>query len=149
MSAHVQSIVTAMKASVSTVVGAGWDELPFVQDLSKNNKRTSKFAYGVRPLEANPAEGNILRSIFLDHKFEIILTDSIASRGNDLEIMSSLEELYDQADEIFKVLVNSKISLPDLVIVVSEPSMLAPEIIENAKIVALRLQLKVKYRSDL
>lgn len=149
MSAHVQSIVAGMKTIIAAELGAEWQELPYSHDLSKNNKRVKKNGYGVRPLDAASAEGNILRSIFLDHKFEIILTDSVVTRNSDLEISNSLDSLYDKADELFKELVNSKVALPNLVISVSEPSIQAPEIIEAASLVALRLQLKVKYRSDL
>lgn len=155
MSNHVASIITEMKSIVATtaatitVEDGSWSELPFVHDIAKNNKRSGRYAYGVRPLDASPAENALLRTVSLDHKFEVILSDSIVSRQSDEEVETSLGILYDCADEIFKELVNSKVNLPNLVLSVSEPSVLQPEVIEASKIVAIRLQLKVKYRSAL
>lgn len=148
MSTHVASIVSGMKTLVAASLST-WEELPFVQDISKNNKRTAANAYGVRALAASESEGALLRTVTLDHTFEIILTENYVNRQSDAEIEASLNNLYDKADEIFKVLVNSKVNLPELVLSVSSPSILDPEILETAKFVALRLQLKVKYRSTL
>ena len=149
MSDYVADIITEMESIIVATVSAEWNKLPFVHDLAKNSKRTTRFAYGVRPLAANTAEGGIVRAYTLDHFFEVILTDTITNRGSDDPITTSLGILYDVADDIFKELVNSKVNLPLVVLSVSEPSMQQPEIIESAKIVALRLQLKVKYRGNL
>lgn len=149
MSTHVTSIITEMKSQIATVLGATWQELQFVQELNRNNTRTAKNAYGVRPLDASSAEGAALRTITLDHFFEIILTDALIRRKADTDVEASTGTLYDKADEIFKVLVNSKVNLPSIVLSVSEPSLSAPEIIEDANLIAVRMRVKVKYRSTL
>lgn len=149
MSTHVTSIISGIKTTVAAELGADFSELPFVQDLTKNNKRTARYGYGVRPLDANTADGGVVRAYTLDHRFEVVLTESFVNRSSDAEIEACLGRLYDKADEVFKELVNSKAGVPDVVLSVSEPSMTQPEVIEAAKIVAIRLQLKVKYRSTI
>jgi hypothetical protein len=102
----------------------------------------------VRPLDASPTQG-VNRTYNMDHRFELILGDTIARAENDSQHLTSLQTMYDAADEIFKDLVQTKIGLPTLVLNVFDPSLSEPELLDENKIVILRMQLTVKYRSSL
>lgn len=148
MSAIVQNIITQAESLASTTLGATYQRLPFVYDVTKNDVRHATLAYAVRPLSAIPAE-TVTKVYTLDHEFELILTDTIARAVSDDERRSALNTMYNKADEIFKALVNTKINLASTVLLVTSPSMSEPEFLYDHKFVVLRMQFTVKYRSAL
>jgi hypothetical protein len=148
MAAIVSDIVTAIKASCATTLGASYQELPFVYSVTENNERTARLAYGVRPLGGESASG-VNRVYTMDHRFEILLADTVARCQNDTQKSSAILTLFNKADEIFKVLVNTKISLPSTVLNVTGPSFGEPELYADNKFVVLRMQVSVLYRSSL
>jgi hypothetical protein len=78
-----------------------------------------------------------------------MLTDTIARDDSDAQRETVLNTMYNKAHEIFKDLVNQKINLASFVMNVSQPSLSEPEFIDDNKIVILRMQFVVKYRSNL
>ena len=148
MSTYVSQIITQIKAIAAAELGSTYQELPRIYDLSKLNLRTAKLAYSVRPLDASPAE-TIVRAYTLDHGFEIILTDTIARDDTDAQRETALNTMYNKADEIYKDLVNYNLNLASFVMNVSQPSFNEPEFMDDNKIVILRMQFIVKYRSNL
>lgn len=148
MATIVQDILTNVKSTASTVLGALYKELRFVYSIEKNDLRSTEKAYSCRPLSASPAE-TITRHYTLDHQFELVLTDTIGRADDDTQRFDALHVMYDKADEIFKELVNTKLGLPATVLLVTSPSMSEPEFINDNKLVILRMQFTVKYRSAL
>lgn len=148
MSNYVQQIITNVKSEAATTLGSSYQELQFVYDVEKNNYRGAYLGYGVRPLEANTADG-VVGAYTLDHGFELILTSNVARTDSDAEREDVLEVLYNKADEIFKALVNSKLGLASFVLNVFDPSISEPEFYDDSKFVVLRMQFIIKYRSNL
>lgn len=148
MSTYVSQIITQTLSVISTELGSTYQQLRYVYDLDKNDYRGRYLAYGVRPLDAVSAE-SIVRNYTLDQGFEVILTDTIARTDSDSQITTSLGTMYNKADEIFKALVNTKINLASFVLNVFDPSLNEPEYFDDQKYVVLRMQYKVKYRSQL
>lgn len=144
----VGTLVANAKTLVASTVGAGWVELPYLWDLSMNNIRTAKQGYGVRPLESNYSDG-VTRVYTMDQRLEVILTDTIARGKDDSGITTSITALFNKCDEIFKVMVNSKLSAPSYVLLVHSPSTLQPELLEKERMIVLRLQFVAKYRSSI
>jgi hypothetical protein len=144
----VEQILTETKSLMATELGGDYQELAFIYDVEKNNLRGARMAYGVRPVDASSA-ATLTRSYTLDHVFEIILTDTFARGDSDAQRETSLNTMYDKADEIFKSLVNHKINLPSTVLNVEEPSIAEPEFLDDNKLIVLRMQYVVKWRSDL
>lgn len=145
MSAIVSDILTNVSSQAATTLGATWQELQYVHDVTRNHERNLKMAYGVRPLSGVPAPESINRYYTMDHGFEIVLTDSIARQDSDTPVRTSIGTLYNKADELFKALVNTKISLPTTVLFISSPTIPEPEVIPG-KAVVVRVQFVVKYR---
>ena len=148
MSALVSNILTQTKSVISTELGATYQELPFIYDVSKNNLRRAEKAYGVRPLSALPTEG-VTKVYTLDHDFEVILSDTFARGDSDSQRETALNTMYDKADEIFKALIATKINLAATVLHVFGPTLSEPEFFDDNKMVILRMQYTVKYRSTL
>lgn len=150
MSDHVSNIVTNTKELIATTLGATYQELAHVYEVTKNNIRNAKLAYGVRSLSADPVS-TVTQTYTLDHLFEIILTDTAPRSGtSDAQLQASFMTMFNKADEIFKAMVNTKISLPLSVLNIFDPRILEPEIIDGeTKMAVLRMQVTVKYRSAL
>jgi len=148
MSAIVANIVTESKTLIATLLGAGYQELQYIYDVSKNNVRVAKLGYGVRPLGASSAE-TVNRSYTMDQGFEFVLTDTIARGADDSGITTSIWTMLDKADEIFKALIQTKINLPLVVLNIFDPSLSEPEILDEKGFVVVRMQVLVKYRSAL
>jgi hypothetical protein len=148
MATIVQNILNNVKSTAATVLGATYKELRYVYAIEKNDLRSSEKAYSCRPLSASPAE-SIVRHYTLDHQFELVLTDTVGRSDDDSQRFDILHTMYDKADEIFKELVNTKLSLSSTVLNVASPSMSEPEFINDNKLVILRMQFTVKYRSEL
>lgn len=149
MSTIVQNILTQTKSIASTTLGATYQEIPFVYELERNDIRRAALGYGVRPLNADTTEG-LVKAYTLDHNFEFIFTDAWARAGNsDSQIESAFNTMFNQCDEIFKALLNSKINLPSTVLNVQDPSISEPELLNDNKLAVLRMQYVVKYRSNL
>lgn len=148
MATIVSDIITAAESLAATTFGATYQRLVFVYDVGKNTVNQAKLAYGVRPLAAIPVDG-VMKTYTVDHTFELVLTDTIARALSDDERRSTLNTMYDKADEFFKAAVNTKLSNPNVVWVVQSPSMSEPEFLDDHKYVILRMQFVVKYRSSL
>lgn len=148
MATIVGDIIDSMKSIIATELGATYQELKYVYNVEKNNLRSMEKAYGVRPVDAATAE-SVTKAFTLDHSFEIILTDSVARTDTDVQRTDAIKVMYDKGDEIFKDFINTKIALPLVVLDVRAPSISEPEFVDDNKMVILRFQTVVKYRSNL
>ena len=128
-------------------LGSGYQKLRHVFNVEKNDLRNTRLGFRVRPLGAIPAT-TVTKTYTLDHDFELVLTDYAARTDNDLQRIESLDVMYDKADEIFKDYINSKINLADIVLLVDSPTLLEPEFVNDNKVIVLRMQFTVKWRSD-
>lgn len=145
----VGQIIDAIQSTCATATSANsFQALPFTSDVKKNNVRTARKSYGVRPLEAVNAE-TILKTYTVNHKFEVILTDVITRGADDEALETSIKLLYNMADEIFVLALKTKLGLSSVVLNVFEPSILEPELYEKEQIVVLRMQFTVKWRNTL
>ena len=145
MADTVSQILTQAKAIAAATLGTGWNELPYVLDVSKNDERRAKQGYGVRPLPANEAP-SVTNSYALDHGFELVLMGSVAKPDDESQAMTLIGTLYDKQDEIFKSMARAKLNLPGTVLLVSQPALSEPEILASGKLIALRQQFNVRYR---
>ena len=148
MATIVQNIIANAKSTAATVCGADYKELRFVYAVDKNDIRSAEKGYGIRPLPAVPAE-SITKHYTLDHQFELVLTDTIGRSDDDSQRTDALNTMYDKADEFFKSIVNTKLNLAATILNISEPSISEPEFVLDNKLVILRMQFTVKYRSAL
>lgn len=145
MAATVTSILTNVKAAALAELGSGWQEMPHVLSLEKNDERRGRKAYGARAMSAGNAP-TITNSYALDHTFEVVLMDDVPRNGDDTQAQAVIGTLYDKQDEILKRMIRTKLSLPTTVLLVSSIGLSEPEFVGDRQFVALRQQFNVRYR---
>lgn len=145
----VSDVRAAILAQMATTLGADYQKLPYVLDLERNDVRRARLGYGCRALSSSPSEAQLNRSFTLDQGFEMILANTFAADVNDDQKQSAMDAMFDKADDIMKAIVNSKLGLAPTVLFVGVPSYGEPELLRGAKLVSLRVQFIVKYRTQL
>jgi len=144
----VEQIYDAIKSEVATSLGASYQELPFVFDVSKNDLRRIKKGYGVLHKSATSAD-SVTRVYALDHSFQVIFTETNGRTNSDADAQEALNVLYDKIDEIFKGMVLRKLGLNSIVLLVFEPSIEEPEFLDDNQFLVLRFGFIVKYRQTI
>lgn len=145
MATVVQDIVNNSRTVISAQLGDTWQELRHWYDVTKADYRSGTKGYNVRPLDASE-DVTVNRFYTVDQGFELILVDTVARAQGDTERETVLFEMYNQIDEIFKDLVNTKINGTTNVLLVNGPNISEPEFLDENKFVVLRMQYTVKYR---
>lgn len=141
----VEQIHTAIKTTCASVFGADYVELRRVFDPSQNDQRGAAKAYGVRHLSASSADG-VMRYYTMDHGFEVQLSRSFTDRTDDAETQSVINEMYDLIDDLLVEVFLKKLSLPSIVMIVDNPAISEPELLENGTVL-IRTSFNVKYRN--
>lgn len=143
----VEQIISAGKTTIAAnIVESGFAELDYYVDLTKNNFRTNHKRYGFVPKEAVGSEAGINRYYTLDHTFEVILTKRADTRTDDSSVISVLNDLYDEMDNIFQAFHLTKLGLSSIVMLIDGPSIDEPEYLEDNRLVVLRGSFIIKYR---
>ena len=142
----VKNIIDNSKTQAIAVLPSTYKELRYIHSVENNDIRNATNGFAVRPLGASTAE-SVLKTYTLDHEFELILTNTDPRRLNDSQIEDALDDMYDQADDVFVKFVNSNLALPGIVLRVSDPTISEPELLNEEKLIVLRMQYTVKYRS--
>ncbi len=132
----------------STVTGIA--KMKWINDVAKNEFRGKDNKYGVRSLDATAPDESIIRTLTLDHDYEVILTQGYKNIApNDLNQMASVDTLHDRMDDIAKAVENTKLGLPSIVLLTTLAGIGEPEILEDEKVTILRATFTIKYRSNL
>lgn len=147
MANNVYQINQAIKAIMINQLGPDYHELTHAFQIERNNGREARLAYAVRPLNASENEDtNAYRNYTLDHDFELILTDTLTRESDSNEAMLVIETMFDHFDEMYRVMVNTKIGLQNLILIVRKCEITEPEFLSNGKIIVLRMKINIKYR---
>jgi hypothetical protein len=85
----------------------------------------------------------------VDQAFEILVGKLNPRRMDEKELQIILNDIYDKLDQITVKIFQSKLNLPELVINVFDPSIDPPELTNDKEFAALRMQIYVRYRSNL
>lgn len=146
MATFVKDILTESRTIATGVLPSTFQRLKYIYDVTRLDIRTGKEAFGFRPLGAVPTD-TVTKSFTFDQDFELVLTDTIARGEGDIQREDAIDNLYDQSDEVMKQMMLTKINLSNFVLSVTQPGMSEPELFDDNKLVVLRTQYVVKYRS--
>ena len=150
MSTVVADIRTGIESRVSTSLGATYQKLRRFYDPEQNDFRAVKKGYAVVQLGAIDAstEGTF-KHYTLDQQFDVLLTNTFSDRGDDADIQTAIEVLYDEADKLLVDFLGTglnTISVTDgMVLTTNQPGLSEPEILANSAVL-LRVSFNVKYR---
>lgn len=150
MATTVASIIAAIQAQAATTLGASWQVNINPYNLEKLSERTAEKSYATiaQGMSENTDAGAFSRVTY-DQYFEVILTRSATGRNDKDEITDAVEDLFNNFDELYKDLVNTKLGLTTTVILVTGLEISDPEILNKSTIVALRGRFLVRWKGDL
>lgn len=145
----VKTIKDNIYTRLNLVLGIDYSKLSFAGDLTLNKFGKVSKRYAVTPKSAQVVEGTSGANT-LDHRFEIIITDSFQagakSQLNDDLKLEVIGELQDKALLIYKDLQLNKSLLNAQVLIVNGLSMNEVEFLEEEKTAVLKIEINIKYR---
>lgn len=145
----VQQITDGMTLEIATTLGATYKELPYIYDVAKNNFRTSKSRYGVRPLSTSEING-VVKATTHTQAFEVVLTEGyIESAIGDSKIQQMALLAFENMYTLYQQIVKSKAGIPNSVLLVGDLAISEPEILEEDKVLILRASINILYRIEL
>ena len=144
MSSNQTTILNAIETRVQAVLSADYNRLRYSYEVEKNDARTAEKAFGVGAGSATTTEGTN-RAITLDQEFFVIITDKFNTRNKDNSERDALKNVYDQLEVVYRDLFQSKIGIPNSVLVVNELSLDEPVKIGD-NVISVRMNFNVKHR---
>jgi phosphotransferase system IIB component len=144
----VEQITTGIEDRLAAVL-TDFSPLRFYYDIEKNDYKGNTNRYGVIPQEIESQSG-VTRSVTVNQTFQIVLTtDYRNDPKSDMDLQTKVKELYNKMDELTHDLVLTKVGVPSIILLITLSGYEAPEILEEHKVIALRMDLTVRYRRDL
>lgn len=144
-----RDIRDSMLTEIAAELGASYVQLPYVENVEKNNFRNSNDRYGVRALEASQVPG-VTKYPTFTQSFEVILTKGYIE--SNLDDTPQVTKSYDNREnllDIYKRLVNNRVGIPATVLNVTDLVVSSPEYLEDDKVVVQRATMNITYRFSL
>ena len=126
----------------------GYSKLSFVTNLEKNKFGQITTRYGLLTKSAGSNSEMVGKNV-LDHKFEIILTNSFGANtlGNDDEKSNRINVLQDKCLEIYRDLQLNKAVINSSILIINGVEISEPDFMEEEKIIIVKMNLNVKYKT--
>jgi hypothetical protein len=148
MSSLVSTIITGIETRLAAVLTT-YDPLRYYFDLEKNDYAGNNSRYAVIPKEVESQAG-VVRSVTVNQGFQIVLTSGYRNNPkSDTDLQAVVKDLYDKMDDVLNDLFLTKLGAPSVVLLLTLNGIEEPEILEENKVIALRMNLTVRYRRDL
>lgn len=143
----VKQIKDALKSEVQTALPVDFQELQFIYNIEANTSRNIVKGYGVKLLDASNIDLTT-RAYTLDQRMEIILTNTAGrqSLADETDLVQAIDELYDYMDDVLNQVFLTKLGLPNIVILIGNPSYSEVELLTEGSFVILRMQIDIRYR---
>jgi len=139
------NIITRMGA----LLGSSFSQLSFVNNIHQNKFANTYKRFSCLPKAASITAG-ALQGNTLDHRFELILTDSFndGAKGNlnDNLQTQKIQELQDYMLLIYRDLQVNKNILSSGVLIVNELNINEAEFLEEEKVCIIRAFINIKYK---
>lgn len=139
----VSAILAAIETEVSDYLGSDYKRINFSYELEKNSSREDK-AFGIRVENGTQVTGTT-KNVTMDTRFEVFIQERFVSRSNDKDMRAAIDSIHDKIFGSYTRLVNTKIGIPNIVLVVQALDFDAPEIDET--MVRVTYKVTVKYRN--
>jgi len=146
MSSNQTLILEAMELRM-VALDLGRTKLDYTYDLEKNSKRGEANSYGLGVGSGGESLGTN-KSLTLDQEFFVVLTQIYTPRSDDAAEKLALTSLYDDLEVITRDFANTKIGAPEIVLVVAQTDIEAPEKITDTTL-ALRANFNIKHRATI
>jgi hypothetical protein len=148
MSTLVSQIIDGIEGRIAVVVPT-FSALRYYYDITKNDYKGNSSRYSVIPKSIEPQAG-VIRSVTVNQDFAITLTDGYRNDPkSDEDLQDKIKNLYDKHDDILNDLFLTKLGVSSIVLLTTLSGFDEPEILEDNKVVALTMNITVRYRRDL
>lgn len=145
----VRDVITGMLSEISLELGSGYEELPYMNDVSMNNFNANHNRYGVRGGALTETD-TVTKVITVTQSFDVVLTKAYADDGiSDENARSEWLDLQALMLDIYKRLINNKAGVPASIIDIQDLVWGEPQYISGEKVVALTASMNVRYRFSL
>ena len=148
MSNYVEQIVEAMEAQCAITL-TGFSQINYIYDIEKNSFKGNPTKYGVLPLGISSIV-TAMRASTGDQVIQVVLTDGYVNTvSNDISLQESVKTLFDKMNDLEKDVFSTKLGLSSLIMSANIESIGDPEVIEEHKIVTLRGDFLIRYRTPM
>lgn len=148
MSTLITTILSAVKSNIATVLGGAYSELDYTHDVSKNKWKGSNSRYGVLALESIQTSG-VTSYYTVDHKFQVILTNSYKTGdNNDSDLSSKLLTMQELFHDIYVSLYKAKCGAPSVVMNIRDITIDEYELLADDKVIKITATFLITYRNS-
>ena len=148
MSNLVEQITGGIEARLADVL-TGFEPLRYYYDLAKNDYKGNTDRYAVLP-QSIESQSGVIQSITIDQTFQITLTtDYRNDPKSDTDLQAKVKYLYDKMDNVLRDIVLTKLGVPSIILLVTLGGYDAPQVLEEQKVIALSMDIKIRHRRDL
>ena len=144
-----RDIRDAMLGEIADELGVDYGNMPYLEDISKNNFLKNNNQYGVRALDSTEVAG-VTKMVHFTQTFEVVLTKGYSE--SNLDDTEQRERAYDNRENmlcIYKRLVNTRAGIPGTVLNISNLLVSEPEYLLEEKVAVQRATMDITYRFSL
>lgn len=142
----IRDILEATVVCTQNILGDQWKQIPYLEDLEKNNKLCKDRVFGIRPLEANELSGTN-KFVTMAQTFELVLVRYKQTLvGSDSETRQLIYDSQGDAFCVYKHLASTGVGTS---ILVNDLTIAEPEFLDEGKLVVQRATFVIQYRCQL
>ena len=144
-----RDIKEALESEIQSELGVSYKPLMYLEDVKKNNFRTSTERFGVRALGAFQVPG-VTKFYTFTQSFEIVLSKGYyESAIDDSEQIGKAFDNRENLLAIYKRLINNKGGLPLVVLNIFNMTIEEPEYLLEDKVAVQRATVDITFRLTL
>jgi hypothetical protein len=144
----VEQIVGSMLSRCTSLLPADWKALKYPRTPEKADKVGRDRGFGVVPRGSAPGEPAVFGSYTQTQVFEVVLSKGLRPGKGEGQATEAEALLYTWADRLIRDFKGTRL-YEDVVLRIGDPSMEAPEYLEDGELAVLRIAFPVTYRSPL
>jgi hypothetical protein len=145
MSLGISTVRTTAVSLLTTILGAGWNELPFQVDIDLNNTRSLDKGFSVQWGEGSQVY-LIDQCVNLEQDLEVELSRRIFIRNDDAKATVIIDSMYDSVADIAKQFCFGKLGIPATVQQVEMTRLEKPKRAgEGRDIAVIKMIFRVRY----
>lgn len=148
----VSTLTTGIETRVAAVLGGGYSELGFVEDVTRNSFKGASQRYGVLAGDISQVEtsAGVLGSYTVIQDFVVKVTDRWASnQAGDSDKRAVMEALMEKCLLIYKDLINNKAGSPSVVLNVLDGMSAEGTYHEDDGVAETAMNIQILYRKTL
>lgn len=145
----VQEIIEAAEERVEAVLSTDWHKLDYIRDPRKNSKMGTNRGWGIRMGASAPGEAPVFGAYTQTFSLDVVLMMGSVPGKGDSQIQAAEFEAMSWADRFVRDFLGTRLYLSSNVLRVADPSIGAPEYLQDTEAVLIVVSFPVQYRNRL